>query len=58
MSADLAKYTVGWIGLGRMGLAMAERLAKAGVDLAGYNRTPAKAEPLLGLGMRLVDNPI
>ena len=58
MSADLAKYTVGWIGLGRMGLAMAERLAKAGVDLAGYNRTRAKAEPLLGLGMRLVDNPV
>jgi 3-hydroxyisobutyrate dehydrogenase len=58
MSPDLAKYTVGWIGLGRMGLAMAERLAKAGVDLAGYNRTRAKAEPLLGLGMRLVDNPV
>src|SRR6267154_674721 len=58
MSAELAKYTAGWIGLGRMGLAMAERLAKAGVDLAGYNRTPAKAEPLLGLGVRLVDKPV
>ena len=58
MSADLAKYTVGWIGLGRMGLAMAERLAKAGADLAGYNRTRAKAEPLLGLGVRLVDKPV
>lgn len=58
MSAELAKYTAGWIGLGRMGLAMAERLAKAGVDLAGYNRTRAKAEPLLGVGVRLVDKPI
>ncbi|MBT2229256.1 NAD(P)-dependent oxidoreductase [Nonomuraea sp. NEAU-A123] len=37
---------VGWIGVGRMGAAMAERLAKAGVDLTVWNRTPAKAEPL------------
>src|SRR5262245_30396005 len=58
MSAVLAKYTAGWIGLGRMGLAMAERLARAGVDLAGYNRTRAKAEPLLGVGVRLVDKPV
>jgi 3-hydroxyisobutyrate dehydrogenase-like beta-hydroxyacid dehydrogenase len=37
---------VGWIGTGRMGVAMAERLARAGVDLAAWNRTRAKAEPL------------
>jgi 3-hydroxyisobutyrate dehydrogenase len=58
MSGELAKHTAGWIGLGRMGLAMAERLARADVDLAGYNRTRAKAEPLLGLGVRLVDTPV
>ena len=37
---------VGWIGMGRMGYAMAERVAKAGYDLTVWNRTRAKAEPL------------
>lgn len=58
MSAELARHTLGWIGLGRMGFAMAERLAKAGADVAGYNRTRAKAEPLVGAGVRLVDKPV
>src|SRR5689334_7403387 len=46
---------VGWIGAGRMGMAMATRLAKAGCDLAVYNRTRAKAEPLAQHGARVVD---
>ncbi|KAB2340004.1 NAD(P)-dependent oxidoreductase [Actinomadura rudentiformis] len=37
---------VGWIGTGRMGTAMAERLVDAEVELTAWNRTPAKAEPL------------
>ena len=37
---------IGWIGIGRMGYAMAERLAKAGADLTVWNRTRPKAEPL------------
>ena len=37
---------LGWIGTGRMGYALAERLAKAGCDLTAWNRTRAKAEPL------------
>ena len=41
---------VGWVGTGRMGLAMATRLARAGVSLTAWNRTAAKAEPLAGLG--------
>ncbi|WP_214321562.1 NAD(P)-dependent oxidoreductase [Nonomuraea sediminis] len=41
---------VGWIGTGRMGLAMAARLARAGVELTAWNRTRAKAEPLLAEG--------
>ena len=40
------KDAIGWIGIGRMGYAMAERLAKAGADLTVWNRTRAKAEPL------------
>ena len=31
---------IGWIGIGRMGFAMARRLAEAGADLAIYNRSP------------------
>ena len=38
--------TIGWIGIGRMGYAMAERLAKGGANLTVWNRTRAKAEPL------------
>ena len=48
--------TVGWIGTGRMGAAMAGRLARAGVDLAVWNRTRAKAEPLADLGATVVDS--
>ena len=45
-TTDASGPRVGWIGTGRMGVAMAERLAKAGVDLTAWNRTLAKAEPL------------
>ena len=45
--------SVGWIGIGRMGYAMAERLAKAGADLTVWNRTRAKAEPLAALGAKV-----
>lgn len=47
---------VGWIGTGRMGAAMAGRLATAGVDLQVWNRTRAKAEPLADLGATVVDS--
>jgi 3-hydroxyisobutyrate dehydrogenase len=46
---------LGWIGIGRMGYAMAERLAKAGADLTVWNRTRAKAEPLAALGAKIAD---
>ena len=48
---------VGWIGTGRMGSALAERLLAEGVDLWVYNRTRAKAEPLAELGAKVVDSP-
>jgi len=44
---------IGWIGIGRMGHAMAERLARGGADLTVWNRTPAKAEPLAALGVKV-----
>ena len=55
--SDLGKHTIGWIGTGRMGFAMAKRLLQAGCDVSIYNRTRAKAEPLAKLGARLVDRP-
>jgi len=42
----LDQLSIGWIGAGRMGYAMARRLLLAGADVAVYNRTRAKAEPL------------
>ena len=57
MNLDLRGHRLGWIGLGRMGYAMAGRLAKAGADLRGYNRTRAKAEGLSAAGVALVDHP-
>ena len=55
--ADLRKHKLGWIGTGRMGFPMAGRLLKKGADVAVYNRTRPKAEPLVPAGGRLVDSP-
>lgn len=46
---------VGWIGAGRMGAAMASRLAKAGEDVTVWNRTRAKAEALTDVGCKVAD---
>jgi 3-hydroxyisobutyrate dehydrogenase len=50
-------HKIGWIGTGRMGFRLAERLLEAGCDVAVYNRTRAKAEPLAELGGKLVTSP-
>ena len=47
---------LGWIGTGRMGFAMAQRLASAGCDLTVWNRTRAKAEPLAKEGARIANH--
>ena len=52
----LTKLQLGWIGTGRMGYAMAERLAKGGCDIAVWNRTRAKAEPLQNDGAKVVND--
>jgi len=49
--------TIGFIGLGGMGSAMAVNLLKAGFGLRVYNRTPEKARPLVGLGAAQADSP-
>src|SRR6266545_3245268 len=44
---------VGFIGLGRMGAAMAGSLLQAGHDVTVYNRTPSRAQGLIDRGARL-----
>ena len=47
---------IGWIGAGRMGIPMAEKLIKAGYDVSVWNRTRAKADPLAKAGAKVVDH--
>lgn len=54
--SNMIQYKIGWIGIGRMGYAMAALLARAGCDLAVWNRTRAKAEPLKAYGAKMVDH--
>ncbi|WP_411122773.1 NAD(P)-dependent oxidoreductase [Streptomyces sp. x-19] len=49
---------IGWIGTGRMGFQLAARLLDAGHDVVVYNRTRAKAEPLVERGATVVDQPV
>jgi 3-hydroxyisobutyrate dehydrogenase len=48
---------IAFIGLGRMGAGMAACLLAAGHSVTVYNRTPAKAEPLVRAGARLARSP-
>jgi 3-hydroxyisobutyrate dehydrogenase len=47
--------TLGWIGAGRMGYAMIERLLASGHDVSVWNRTRSKADPLAEQGATIVD---
>jgi 3-hydroxyisobutyrate dehydrogenase-like beta-hydroxyacid dehydrogenase len=49
-------HTLGWLGTGRMGVALVHRLLRAGRDVTVYNRTRAKAEPLGAAGARIADH--
>jgi 3-hydroxyisobutyrate dehydrogenase-like beta-hydroxyacid dehydrogenase len=55
--SDFKAKRLGWVGTGRMGYALAARLLDAGCDVAVYNRTRSKAEPLADLGATVVDTP-
>src|SRR5689334_16242108 len=56
-NVNLKAKKLGWAGTGRMGYALAARLLEAGCDVAVYNRTRSKAEPLAELGATIVDSP-
>jgi 3-hydroxyisobutyrate dehydrogenase-like beta-hydroxyacid dehydrogenase len=46
---------IGFIGLGKMGVAMARNLVRSGHQLKVYNRTRAKAEPVVQLGAKVAE---
>lgn len=48
---------IGFAGLGSMGSAIANNLLESGLTLKIYNRTTAKAEPLLAKGAQLAKRP-
>jgi 3-hydroxyisobutyrate dehydrogenase-like beta-hydroxyacid dehydrogenase len=48
---------LGFVGLGVMGSRMVKRLLDAGHTVTGFNRTKAKAQWLLDLGMKWADSP-
>ncbi|HEX8904524.1 MAG TPA: NAD(P)-binding domain-containing protein, partial [Longimicrobiaceae bacterium] len=48
---------IAFLGTGHMGLPMARNLAAAGHDVAAWNRTREKAEPLAEHGVRIVETP-
>lgn len=48
---------IGILGLGSMGQPMARRLARAGFDVIGYNRTRSRAEALLRERVEVADTP-
>ena len=48
---------VGVAGLGRMGAAMAARLAEVGYQVSGWNRSAEKAKPLATAGVTIVETP-
>lgn len=49
--------TVGLVGLGNMGQAMARRLVEQGWNLCVWNRGPEKAEPVVRLGATRAQRP-
>lgn len=53
----MTKPKIGFIGLGQMGLPMAQNVLKAGFPLWVYNRTKDKAQSLLEKGARLASSP-
>jgi 3-hydroxyisobutyrate dehydrogenase len=56
-TAQPGKTRVGWIGTGVMGQSMCRHLMNKGYQAAVYNRSKAKAQPLLDAGAAWADSP-
>jgi 3-hydroxyisobutyrate dehydrogenase-like beta-hydroxyacid dehydrogenase len=48
---------IGFVGLGAMGALIVPRLMEAGHTVTGWNRSRAKAEPLIQAGMKFAETP-
>jgi 3-hydroxyisobutyrate dehydrogenase len=57
MTSTTNGATIGWVGTGRMGYELVTRLLAGGCDVAVWNRTRSKAEPLADAGATVVDSP-
>jgi 3-hydroxyisobutyrate dehydrogenase-like beta-hydroxyacid dehydrogenase len=57
MMATVTRPTIGVVGLGHMGGAMAARLLAAGYPVHGMNRTRPRAEELIAHGLQWHDSP-
>jgi 3-hydroxyisobutyrate dehydrogenase len=55
--AEPGKTRVGWIGTGVMGRWMCQHLMTKGYQATVYNRTKAKAQPLIDVGATWADSP-
>jgi 3-hydroxyisobutyrate dehydrogenase-like beta-hydroxyacid dehydrogenase len=56
MAEEATTHRLGWLGTGRMGTELARRLLAADCDVAVYNRTRAKAEPLAAYGAKIANS--
>jgi 3-hydroxyisobutyrate dehydrogenase len=56
MAREDTAHRLGWLGTGRMGSALVRRLLAGGCDVAVYNRTRSKAEPLADAGATVVNS--
>jgi 3-hydroxyisobutyrate dehydrogenase len=56
MAGQGTTHRLGWLGTGRMGAELARRLLAADCDVAVYNRTRAKAEPLAAYGAKIANS--
>lgn len=56
MGSDAIK-TVGYVGMGIMGVPMAANLLKAGFDVTVWNRTASKCDPVKEKGAKVADSP-
>lgn len=56
MAREDTEHRLGWLGTGRMGSALVRRLLAGGCDVAVYNRTRSKAEPLVEHGATVVSS--
>lgn len=53
MAGQGTGHRLGWLGTGRMGTELVRRLLAADCDVAVYNRTRSKAEPLAAQGAKI-----